>query len=144
MTTDEGEQYEGLIREKSRFSEVKSTDPDLARPAYSRYSVELRDGLESEALFDEDHVKRKPRIFTKANMRLLLRQSLQRPTKPGMPWAVKEAIAERYHLPTVVPAHLLEVGGSPLTASTSADTRSPRTVGSRRPRRMAKRPNPPR
>lgn len=103
---DEGEQLEGIIREKAKFPELRGVDGSLQRAAFSRYFVRLRDQAGDEALLDDSHIKRGRHVFTKQNLRAFLKNSLQRESWTGAPWLVKEHLAIQYRLPMEIPAHL--------------------------------------
>ena len=103
---EEGEQMEGLVREKAKFPELRHPDGTIMRAAFSRYFVRLKDQPDHEALLDENHVKRNRNVFTKQNLRAFLKHSLQRESWTGAPWLVKEHLAVQYRLPMEIPPHL--------------------------------------
>ena len=103
---EEGEQMEGLVREKAKFPELRHPDGTIMRAAFSRYFVRLKDQPGHEALLDENHLRRNRNVFTKQNLRAFLKHSLQRESWTGAPWLVKEHLAVQYRLPMEIPPHL--------------------------------------
>lgn len=108
ITLDDGEQMEGLIREKAKFPMIRGPDGTVQRAAFSRYFVRVIDHPEEEALLDDKHLRRDKKVFTKQNLRAFLKNSLQREAWIGAPWLVKEHLAIQYRLPMEIPSHLLQ------------------------------------
>lgn len=105
---EDGEQLEGVIREKAKFPMIRGPDGQVQRAAFSRYFVTLNSTPAKEALLDDKHVRRDRKVFTKQNLRSFLKNSLQRESWIGAPWLVKEHLAIQYRLPMEIPAHLLQ------------------------------------
>jgi hypothetical protein len=108
VTFDDGEQIDGVIREKAKFPMIRGPDGAVQRPAFSRYFVRLSEDFDREALVDDKHLRRDRKIFTKQNLRSFLKNSLQREAWIGAPWLVKEHLAIEYRLPMEIPSHLLQ------------------------------------
>lgn len=106
VSLDNGDQFEGVIREKAKFPELRNPDGSIQRAAFSRYFVKLNNQLGDEALLDDKHIKRNRKLFTKQNLRSFLKNSLQRAMFNGAPWLVKESLARQYRLPMEIPPHL--------------------------------------
>lgn len=108
VTLEGGDQFDGIIREKAKFPELRSPNGGIQRAAFSRYFVKINNIHGDEALLDDKHIKRDRRVFTKQNLRSFLKNSLQREHWAGAPWLVKESIARHYRLPMEIPAHLMQ------------------------------------
>lgn len=133
VTFDDGEQMEGVIREKAKFPMIRgpdgtvslpyiyrarvvswhplTCDTQIQRAAFSRYFVRCNNRLDQpgeEALVDDKHIRRDKKVFTKQNLRSFLKHSLQREAWIGAPWLVKEHLAIQYRLPMEIPGHLLQ------------------------------------
>ncbi|THZ26240.1 hypothetical protein D6C91_02690 [Aureobasidium pullulans] len=108
VSLDNGDQYEGVIREKAKFPQLLNPDGSIQRAAFSRYFVKLNNELGDEALLDDKHIKRNRKLFTKQNLRSFLKSSIQRDMFTGAPWLVKEHLARQYRLPMEIPAHLAQ------------------------------------
>lgn len=104
---EEGDQFEGQIREKAKFPMIRGADGSIQRAPFSRYFVRLAVNGR-EALVDDKHLRRDRKVFTKQNLRAFLKNSLQREAWTGAPWLVKEHLAIQYRLPMEIPAHLLQ------------------------------------
>ncbi|GAB7353513.1 hypothetical protein MBLNU459_g3959t1 [Dothideomycetes sp. NU459] len=111
VVLESGDQYDGIIREKAKFPELRSPTGGIQRAAFSRYFVKINNIHGDEALLDDKHIKRDRRVFTKQNLRSFLKNSLQRDHWAGAPWLVKEPIARQYRLPMEIPAHLVQGAG---------------------------------
>lgn len=105
---DNGEQVEGVIREKAKFPMIRGPDGRVQRAAFARYFVRLQNLPDQEALVDDKHIRRDRKVFTKQNLRAFLKNSLQREAWIGAPWLVKEHLAIEYRLPMEIPSHLLQ------------------------------------
>ncbi|KAI7646470.1 hypothetical protein KC318_g19301, partial [Hortaea werneckii] len=105
---DDGEQMEGVIREKAKFPMIRGPDGAVQRAAFSRYFVRTNNSAGEEALVDDIHIRRDKKMFTKQNLRSFLKNSLQREAWIGAPWLVKEHLAIQYRLPMEIPGHLLQ------------------------------------
>ncbi|KAK4546697.1 hypothetical protein LTR36_001915 [Oleoguttula mirabilis] len=105
---DDGEQMEGVIREKAKFPMIRGPDGTIQRAAFSRYFVRCHNQPGEEALVDDKHIRRDKKVFTKQNLRSFLKHSLQREAWIGAPWLVKEHLAIQYRLPMEIPGHLLQ------------------------------------
>jgi len=103
---EDGEKFSGIIREKAKFPELRLPDGSVARPAFSRYFIRLKDRPGDEVLSDDSHIKRGRHVFTKQNLRSFLKNSLQREAWTGAPWLVKEHLAIQYRLSMEIPPHL--------------------------------------
>lgn len=108
VTLEGGDQFDGIVREKAKFPELRSPTGNIQRAAFCRYFVKINNIHGDEALLDEKHIKRDRKIFTKQNLRSFLKHSLQREHWTGAPWLVKESIARQYRLPMEIPAHLVQ------------------------------------
>nr|POE59377.1 imitation switch two complex protein 1 [Quercus suber] len=108
VTFDDGEQYNGMIREKAQFPMIRGPNGEVQRKAFSRYFVPLKEMGDREALLDDSHIRRDRKIFTKQNLRSFLKHSLQRESWNGAPWLAKEPLAIQYHLSMEIPAHLMQ------------------------------------
>ncbi|EME83809.1 uncharacterized protein MYCFIDRAFT_84117 [Pseudocercospora fijiensis CIRAD86] len=106
-TLDNGEQFEGAIREKAKFPMIRGADGSVQREPFSRYFIKTPNPYE-EALLDDKHIRRDRKIFTKQNLRAFLKNSLQREAWTGAPWLVKEHLAIQYRLPMEIPQHLFQ------------------------------------
>lgn len=104
--TDNGERLEGTIREKVSFPPAYDRDGGVVRPALSNYFVKLRTGLENEAFFDDHHITRDRKLFSKLLLRSFLKHSISREAHHNAVWTVKENIALEYKIPTELPPHL--------------------------------------
>ncbi|GAB7337147.1 hypothetical protein MBLNU457_g2541t2 [Dothideomycetes sp. NU457] len=127
VVMEEGEQMEGLVREKAKFPELRHPDGSIMRAAFSRYFVRLNDQPGHEALLDENHVRRNRNVFTKQNLRAFLKHSLQREAWTGAPWLVKEHLAVQYRLPMEIPPHLQQ--GARAAADRNSLSNQPRISG---------------
>ncbi|KAL9080617.1 MAG: hypothetical protein Q9157_000672 [Trypethelium eluteriae] len=106
VVMDDGERFDGVVREKASFSEQRRPDGEVVRQAFSRYFVKLNDRPMEEALMDNEHVVRSRKVFSKHMLRILLKNSLTREPWAGAPWVLKEKIAIEYKIPTEIPPHL--------------------------------------
>lgn len=95
-----GSRSEGIVSEKTIFSASKN-HPELAR-----ISVRLPASPGKQAIVDSQHIRRKPKSFTKQNLIRFLRTSLERASYDGAPWTVKTQYAAEYGISTIVPEHL--------------------------------------
>ena len=100
------ERLTGLIRDKSKFPELRSPDGSLERKAFTRYFCSLDDKQRDEAVVDEENMQRERKTFTKQRLRSFLKNSVNREAWAGAPWLVKPRLAEKYHISTAVPGHL--------------------------------------
>nr|POF06002.1 imitation switch two complex protein 1 [Quercus suber] len=108
VTFDDGEQYNGMVREKAQFPMIRGPNGEVQRKAFSRYFVRLKEMGDREALLDDCHMRRDRKVFTKQNLRSFLKHSLQRESWNGAPWLAKEPLAIQYHLSMEIPAHLMQ------------------------------------
>jgi hypothetical protein len=108
VSLENGDQFEGVIREKAKFPQLLNPDGSLQRAAFSRYFVKLNNQTGDEALLDDKHIKRNRKLFTKQNLRAFLKSSIQRDMYAGAPWLVKEHLARQYRLPMEIPSHLAQ------------------------------------
>ncbi|WPB05108.1 uncharacterized protein RHO25_009758 [Cercospora beticola] len=107
-TLDNGEQFEGTIREKAKFPMIRGADGSVQRAPFSRYFIKVHHTPNEEALLDDKHIRRDRKVFTKQNLRAFLKNSLQREAWSGAPWLVKEHLAIQYRLPMEIPQHLFQ------------------------------------
>lgn len=107
-TLDNGEQFEGTIREKAKFPMIRGADGSVQRAPFSRYFIKVHGAPGEEALLDDKHIRRDRKVFTKQNLRAFLKNSLQREPWSGAPWLVKEHLAIQYRLPMEIPQHLFQ------------------------------------
>ena len=103
---DSGERLNGVIREKTKFPELRGSDGYLERKGFARYFVPLTNRPEDEALVDDEHVVRDRKTFTKQMLRSFLKNTVSREAWAGAPWTVKPKIANDYRISTDIPAHL--------------------------------------
>jgi hypothetical protein len=108
VSFDNGDQFQGVIREKAKFPMIRAADGSVQREPFSRYFVRINETENDEALADDKHIRRDRKVFTKQNLRSFLKNSLQREAWTGAPWLVKEHLAIHYRLPMEIPAHLLQ------------------------------------
>lgn len=102
---DGGDVYEGVIREKATFPELRWRDGSIIRQPFARFFINIK-GHKEEALLDGDHIKRGKNVFTKQNLRAFLKNSLQREAWTGAPWLVKEHLAIKHRISMQIPEHL--------------------------------------
>lgn len=107
-TLDNGEQFEGTIREKAKFPMIRGADGSVQRAPFSRYFIKVLGTPTEEALLDDKHIRRDRKVFTKQNLRAFLKNSLQREAWSGAPWLVKEHLAIHYRLPMEIPQNLFQ------------------------------------
>ena len=67
----------GIIREKAKFPMIRGPAGNIQREAFSRYFIRLRHKPNEETLFDDKHVRRDRKVFTKQNLRSFLKHSWQ-------------------------------------------------------------------
>ena len=60
---NENDVFEGVIREKAKFPEIKGFDGTIQREAFSRYFVRIK-GKDSEILSDDATIRRDKKLFT--------------------------------------------------------------------------------
>ena len=106
VVLDDATRLNGLVREKSRFPEIRRQDGTIARKAVSRYLVKLISRPEEEALVDDDHIVRDRKAFTKQMLRSFIKNTVVREAWSGAPWLVKPRVAEEFRIDTNVPLHL--------------------------------------
>jgi hypothetical protein len=106
MVGTNDDRLHGSVREKAKFPEIKDTEGQIVRPAFSRYFVQLDNRPGDEALVDDDHVMRDRKSFTKQILRSFLKNSITREPWNGAPWLVKQHVARDHHIDTEVPAFL--------------------------------------
>lgn len=116
--------FNGRVRDKARFAEIKSPGGTTVRDAFSRYFVRLLDRQHEEALVDDMHIVRDRKVFTKQMLRSFIKNTVTREGWNGAPWIVKPEIAERFRIDTTVPPHLLQ---STKTAAKKAEKKSQAT-----------------
>lgn len=103
---DNGERLNGIVREKTKFTELLKPDGTLERKAFARYFVSLTNRPFEEALVDDEHIVRDRRSFTKQMLRSFIKNTVTREAWNGAPWLVKERIAHDYRIATDIPPHL--------------------------------------
>lgn len=108
VVLESGDAVPGVIREKAKFPVIMGPDGSIQREAFSRYFVSVPSHPQDESLVDDKHIRRDRKVFTKQNLRSLLKNSLQREAWTGAPWLVKEHLAIQYRLPMEIPAYLLQ------------------------------------
>ncbi|KAI5796398.1 DDT domain-containing protein [Peziza echinospora] len=102
-----GDRTEAIIREKSRFPELRNpTTGEVERRACSRYVVKLPNRNDMETNVDDDQLVRDRKVFTKAMLRSFIKNTVSREAWTGAPWVVKEQYATRYKIDTTIPPHL--------------------------------------
>jgi hypothetical protein len=104
---EDGSRFNGRVRDKARFAEIRSPGGTMVRDAFSRYFVRLIDRPREEALVDDNHIFRDRKVFTKQMLRSFIKNTVSREGWNGAPWIVKPEIAERFRIDTTVPPHLL-------------------------------------
>ncbi|KAK5050601.1 hypothetical protein LTR84_003883 [Exophiala bonariae] len=118
---EDGTKFNGRVRDKARFAEIRSPGGTMVRDAFSRYFVRLVDRNREEALVDDNHIYRDRKVFTKQMLRSFIKNTVSREGWNGAPWIVKPEIAERFRIDTTVPPHLLH---SRKTAAKKADKKN--------------------
>ncbi|KAI9803308.1 MAG: hypothetical protein M1825_002099 [Sarcosagium campestre] len=101
-----GQRLNGIVREKTRFTEIRGVDGFVERRGFSRYFVALINRPEEEALVDDDHIMRDRKAFTKQILRSYIKNTVTRESWTGAPWLVKDHIAKKFRIETEVPSHL--------------------------------------
>lgn len=103
-----GDRTEAIIREKSRFPELRNPNTnEVERRAMSRYVVKLPNRQDAEANVDDDQLVRDRKVFTKAMLRSFIKNTVSREAWTGAPWVVKEQYAKKYKIDSTIPSHLL-------------------------------------
>ena len=103
-----GDRTEAIIREKSRFPELRNqATNEIERRACSRYVVKLPNRNDAEANVDDDQLVRDRKVFTKAMLRSFIKNTVSREAWTGAPWVVKEQYAKKYKIDSTVPPHLM-------------------------------------
>jgi hypothetical protein len=106
---ENGEKAEGIVREKTSFSERYANGVFV--PATSRYlvSIDADAASKREAMdvqVDGSNIYRDRRNFSKLLLRSFLKGTMQKEQWHGAPWIVKPNLAQEYDIPTEVPQHL--------------------------------------
>lgn len=97
---------EGSIREKVSFPAIIENGVQVRRPL-SNYFVRLVNSeRDKEAFFDQSHITRDRRVFSKLLLRSFLRHSISREPHHHAVWMVKDHIAKEYKISTELPQHL--------------------------------------
>lgn len=96
----------GVVREKTKFPELRAPDGTLERKAFARYFCDLDGQKGADALVSDENMQRERKTFTKQRLRSFLKNSVSREAWAGAPWLVKAKLAEAYRINTVVPEHL--------------------------------------
>ena len=103
-----GDRTEAIIREKSRFPELRHPiTNEVERRACSRYVVKLPNRQDAEADVDDDQLVRDRKVFTKAMLRSFIKNTVSREAWTGAPWVVKEHYAKKYKIDSTIPPHLM-------------------------------------
>ncbi|KAF8466619.1 hypothetical protein BDZ91DRAFT_815431 [Kalaharituber pfeilii] len=103
-----GDRTEAIIREKSRFPELRNpVTNEVERRACSRYVVKLPNRNDAEANVDDDQLVRDRKVFTKAMLRSFIKNTVSREAWTGAPWVVKEQYAKKYKIDSTIPPHLM-------------------------------------
>ena len=100
------DRYSGVVREKTKFPELRATDGSQERKGFARYFCDLDSRPGEEALVDEEQIQRERKTFTKQRLRSFLKNSISREAWAGAPWLVKGKLAEEYRINTVIPEYL--------------------------------------
>ena len=100
------ERLPGVVREKTKFPELRATDGTQQRKAFARYVCDLVDRPGENALVDEEQLQRERKTFTKQRLRSFLKNSVNREAWAGAPWLVKSKLASDYRINTVIPEYL--------------------------------------
>lgn len=98
------ERFRGIIREKARFNPITLADGTV-RNGYCSYRV-LLETNEEITVNDASQLARERNTFTKWFVKSFLKMSLVRANRPGAPWVVRPAIAQKYRIPSEYPAAL--------------------------------------
>jgi len=106
ISLEDGTRFNGRVRDKARFAEIRSPGGTRVRDAFSRYFVRLIERPREEALVDDAHIVRDRKVFTKQMLRSFIKNTVTREGWNGAPWIVKPVIAERFKIDTNVPPHL--------------------------------------
>ena len=103
-----GDRTEAIIREKSRFPELRNpTTNELERRACTRYVVKLPNRNDAEANVDDEQLVRDRKVFTKAMLRSFIKNTVSREAWTGAPWVVKDQYAKKYKIDSTIPPHLM-------------------------------------
>jgi hypothetical protein len=100
-----GETFEGIVREKTRFGGQIQPDGSVSKP-FSRYFVSLDNRPGEEAVVDDEHIFRDPKLFTKSVLQSFIKETVTREAWNGAPWLVHRDVAEQYHIDTRIPPYL--------------------------------------
>ncbi|KAI9801101.1 MAG: hypothetical protein M1833_002969 [Piccolia ochrophora] len=106
VSVGNGTRLNGIVREKTRFAEIRSPDGNIERRGFSRYFVALTNRPQQEALVDDEHIVRDRKSFTKQILRSFIKNTVTREAWTGAPWLVKEYLAKKLRIETEVPPHL--------------------------------------
>ncbi|KAF2100749.1 hypothetical protein NA57DRAFT_9993, partial [Rhizodiscina lignyota] len=106
-TNEQNDRLEGTIREKVSFPAYIDKGVQV-RAAISNYFVQLSTGTgnDSEAFFDNHHLTRDRKVFSKLLLKSFLKHSITREPHHNAVWMVKEHIAQEYRISTELPPHL--------------------------------------
>ncbi|RPA87644.1 hypothetical protein BJ508DRAFT_300888 [Ascobolus immersus RN42] len=110
VTLENGERCEAIVREKTRFPEMRNPFNNvIERSAFARYVVRVIDASdpENDIQVEENALQRDRKIFTKAMLRAFIKNTVAREAWNGAPWLVKDSYAHRYKIDTNVPDSLL-------------------------------------
>lgn len=106
MRADNGDKVKGVIRDKIVFNETKNPDGSLLNGRTVRYFIQVEGEESVMAVMDSDHIARSRKNFSKQMLRSFLRNSVHRERWDGAPWQVKDDLAQKYNIPTAIPANL--------------------------------------
>ncbi|KAI4261377.1 MAG: hypothetical protein L6R42_003420 [Xanthoria sp. 1 TBL-2021] len=106
VTFDDGNRSPGILREKTKFSELLRADGSIERSAYARYRVCLNSSSDKEIVVEAKDLARERKTFTKQRLRSFLKKSIDHESWIGAPWCVKPEIAQGYQISGNVPPHL--------------------------------------
>lgn len=95
-----------IVREKARFNAIMAPDGTVAKPAYSRYRVQMVADDSQDMAVEESQLSRDRKLFTKLILRTFIKHAVSRESWAGAPWVVKPEYAHRYRLDTSWPLHL--------------------------------------
>ena len=106
VTCRDGSRAPAVIREKTKFPELRNTDGSLDRASFARYFVCYDSLPDQESIVDTANVARDRKTFTKQRLRSFLKKTIDHEPWSGAPWCVKTKIAEEYRISVKVPQHL--------------------------------------
>ncbi|KAL8855029.1 MAG: hypothetical protein Q9221_000226 [Calogaya cf. arnoldii] len=106
VASKDGSRSTGMLREKTKLTELLRADGSIERSADARYLVCLNNPSNEEVRVGTEELVRERKTFTKQRLRSFLKKSIHRASWSGAPWCVKPEIASVYSISCNVPPHL--------------------------------------